>query len=1016
MPKRLWPSKIKYQLVLGVTLIHLLIMTILVLDLIIRQKRFIEQQNIENASNLVDNLAANAQPFVIAYDFDGLDKLVKSYNSYQNLKYTMILSPEGTVLGHTDNQYIGKTVQDSISKQLNKVTNKITLLKNNTVVDIAAPIYHNKLLLGWVRIGLGQEHVYDNIKSIIRDGIVYIIVALIIGALLAFIIAKRLTEGLYKLIHTANSIKAGDRDIRVSILSNEELTQLGTAFNQMLDEINANEKILNMVLDNMPVGVWILNAKGDIISANNAAKEIWGGAKFVNISQYDIYKGWFVDTGNPVKAHQWGGALAIKKGETTSNKEVEIESFDGVHKFILHSALPLLDNNKNIAGAVEIDVDITDRKRTESILRKVYHDIGERVKELRCLYQLSQYSNNTNMSMEEILQASVEVIPPSYQYPNITCAKIVFNKKKYFSSNFRETVWKQEAAIISAGIEVGKVEVFYKEKKQDEQEGPFLREERLMINSIAELLGNTYERKKAALEILRLNRLYQFLSQINDAMLKVESPHSVYSEACRIAVEYGKCSMAWIGVHDKETDVITPLNWRGNEDGYLQTISISAQDTTTGQGPTGRAIREKKYQFCNDIANDPKMLPWKDEALKRNYQSSISIPIIVNSQVDAIYTLYMPEQFFFNDVEIKLLQEVADNMAFALDKIKLRELQTKSETELRLSEEKFRSLVEQSLVGVYILQNEKFVYVNPGFEKMSGYSKEELMREITFDKLVYQDDLTTVKAHYEERMSGKSTDNQYVFRAIRKDGTLLHVEAIVSTIMYNSNTAIIGTIVDITESIREEMRINKAVADAQEKERMQIGMELHDNVQQIMVASLLGLELVKKKIDDTATATELITNVKTDISEAINELRQLSHLLAPSMNPLDSFERKVQNLINTINSSNRYKISLNIQNSQPPIHKDIQLAFYRIIQEQLSNILKHAEATAILIEVTVSQNKVQLKIQDDGKGFNVQMNKTGIGMENIKRRAGVLGGTVSVSSTPGSGCEITVLIPIFQEV
>ena len=100
----------------------------------------------------------------------------------------------------------------------------------------------------------------------------------------------------------------------------------------------------------------------------------------------------------------------------------------------------------------------------------------------------------------------------------------------------------------------------------------------------------------------------------------------------------------------------------------------------------------------------------------------------------------MPEAFFFDKEEVKLLQEVTNNINYAIEKLELKEMQKKSEEDLKESEEKFRKLVEETVVGVFILQESRFVYVNPQFEKISGYSNEVLLNEISFEQFIVEDE------------------------------------------------------------------------------------------------------------------------------------------------------------------------------------------------------------------------------------------------------------------------------------
>ncbi|MEE8358125.1 MAG: PAS domain S-box protein, partial [Candidatus Hydrothermarchaeales archaeon] len=150
---------------------------------------------------------------------------------------------------------------------------------------------------------------------------------------------------------------------------------------------------------------------------------------------------------------------------------------------------------------VAVFENITERKRAEEALQKRTYDLGERVKELNCLYGISDLVEKPGISLDEIFQGTAELIPPSWQYPEVTCARIVFEDKEYKTKNFKKTKWKHSSNIIVHGNKVGFVEVYYLEKKPASDEDPFLKEERSLINAIAERLGKITERKKAEEEI-----------------------------------------------------------------------------------------------------------------------------------------------------------------------------------------------------------------------------------------------------------------------------------------------------------------------------------------------------------------------------------------------------------------------------------------------------------------------------------------------------------------------------------
>jgi PAS domain S-box-containing protein len=137
------------------------------------------------------------------------------------------------------------------------------------------------------------------------------------------------------------------------------------------------------------------------------------------------------------------------------------------------------------------------RNRAENTLRKTAHELGKRVKELNCLYGISRLGQRGRLSLGEMLQGVVDLIPSAWQYPEITCARIILKDKEFRTNNFNETIWKLASDIIVHDEPSGTLEVFYLGEKPQSDEGPFLREERSLINAIAERLGRITERKQA---------------------------------------------------------------------------------------------------------------------------------------------------------------------------------------------------------------------------------------------------------------------------------------------------------------------------------------------------------------------------------------------------------------------------------------------------------------------------------------------------------------------------------------
>jgi signal transduction histidine kinase/CHASE3 domain sensor protein len=196
-----------------------------------------------------------------------------------------------------------------------------------------------------------------------------------------------------------------------------------------------------------------------------------------------------------------------------------------------------------------------------------------------------------------------------------------------------------------------------------------------------------FRRRQSERKVLQLNRLYAVLSRTSQATSHIRERDALFRAVCRIAVEDGLFRMAWVGTVDPHNGVVEPAACAGFEDGYLGRIHIVAADTPEGQGPTGRALRERRHFVCTDIAGDPQFLPWRDHALARGYRSSAAFPIQFGDSVVGVFTVYASEPGFFDEQIVAVLSEAASEISFALESMD-------REARRRHAEEDLRSLNE----------------------------------------------------------------------------------------------------------------------------------------------------------------------------------------------------------------------------------------------------------------------------------------------------------------------------------
>ena len=150
----------------------------------------------------------------------------------------------------------------------------------------------------------------------------------------------------------------------------------------------------------------------------------------------------------------------------------------------------------------ELKKEIKELKQSDAKeLDLVSHRLRERIKELNCLYDISSFSDATDFSLDAVLQAVIDFIPPAIQHPEITCARLIFGGYEIKTKNFRDTKWKISREIAVTDKWIGTLEVCYLEEKQDLEEGPFLKEAKNLINAVAENIAKIIEREEAEDEI-----------------------------------------------------------------------------------------------------------------------------------------------------------------------------------------------------------------------------------------------------------------------------------------------------------------------------------------------------------------------------------------------------------------------------------------------------------------------------------------------------------------------------------
>lgn len=329
------------------------------------------------------------------------------------------------------------------------------------------------------------------------------------------------------------------------------------------------------------------------------------------------------------------------------------------------------------------------------------------------------------------------------------------------------------------------------------------------------------------------------------------------------------------------------------------------------------------------------------------------------------------------------------------------------------SEKRYSNLFHLSPQPMWLYDCEtlKFIQVNKAAIEHYGYTEAEFLTMVLTDIQALNEIFTIDEIIIKKNKIVDSTLSGS-FNHIKKNRDIITVEVYSTDIMVKDKKCKSVIAVDVTERNLYEHKITKAIIKTQEEERYEIGGELHDNVCQILATSMISLGMMKKYIEPTAE--QWYKNTKEYIVMASNEIRNLSHRLAPAFFEDSNFEVAIEILINTFNAADEYEITLQFDNkiSEEDLSLEMQLNLYRIVQEQLRNIMKYAKASKITLDFFAENNMLILKLADNGVGFNTENAKYGIGLANMKRRSELFSGNFLIKSSPGNGCVMTVCIPI----
>ena len=298
----------------------------------------------------------------------------------------------------------------------------------------------------------------------------------------------------------------------------EELEQQVEEFSdlkQVKEKLQNQKNMFESMIGAMDSGMTIRDLDYNITYQNNVMIDLFGNG--FGEKCYRVFEG------NDNICENCPVDAAFKDGKShVSTRRVKMPT--GEITFWQNIANPIKDADGQITSCLEIHTNITDRIQMEKRLEKRAHELEERVKELNCLYDISKIYEKSSFSFEGTIQEIVDLIPNSFQYPKMTCAKVTIDSLEFETDNFREMKWKLASDIIVFGEPVGTLEIFYLEENKASEEKPFLKEEISLSNAISEQLARITESERMEMALRESEQKFRRLFEDNRAIMFLVDP------------------------------------------------------------------------------------------------------------------------------------------------------------------------------------------------------------------------------------------------------------------------------------------------------------------------------------------------------------------------------------------------------------------------------------------------------------------------------------------------------------
>ena len=468
---------------------------------------------------------------------------------------------------------------------------------------------------------------------------------------------------------------------------------------------------------------------------------------------------------------------------------------------------------------------------------------------------------------------------------------------------------------------------------------------------------------------------------------------------------------------DEENNKLKLVAYEGVSDEFAR--AVDGQEI--GSGYYGEVAKTWQPMVVDNTSNDRKLIP--PEISKMRIQTQLVVPMIIRDQIRGVLCVAMrrPRQFAIEDIE--LLTGVGAQIATAIENARLYEKERLVAQQLAVSERNYRQLFENAndAIWVHDLQG-NITAANEAAAKLVGYDIIE-MGKMNVREFLSDESLNIASQIRHKLLEQEAVEQPYEQSLIRKDGTKAILKLTTSLVTENGKP--IG-FQHIARDVTEERRMQDSlryylshVTKVQEEERKRIARELHDDTSQALYALSRQVDnFARNNSRQAPNTTAFLKELQEQLNKTLQGIRRFTQELRPSMLDDLGLLATLRWQVSDLEKQSGVEVRLTVIGIERRFSAEMELTIFRIVQEALRNVEKHAQASKVEVKIEFCEGKTKISIGDNGKGFDsgrslADLPREGkLGIAGMEERVRLLNGNMRIESKPDKGTKVMIEVPI----